>query len=325
MEWYDFSDWIEWPEAQIREYAREIADDAQLTKQQADFLARYMAQQAGFWPGSQREKFYHYPQKLSDATEVMLREPITYGWDHSEAVGPDIWGPTLMHDADARVFAENVRLNRPGKPPPTLDQWKLATKSVGSGLTKKFVVERLREPDTLRRERRHARRRESRRPFSAMNMGIKIRSTDALWASNCLRIDHEEWLIPHGQDKPFEGLVWYSEQLMRAYWNARIQADLGNLEGAMWHAFRAGAFHAETEMRMLHGSKFDKYDAVNLAQKDAARARKTVSDELRRATYQRYRADGNKRIEAGRMAALELGLSESSIRNAFPDGKYPRD
>jgi len=46
---------------------------------------------------------------------------------------------------------------------------------------------------------------------------------------------------------------------------------------------------------------------------------------LRRETYEKFLAEGNKRIEAGRLAANELGLaSEASIRAAFPGGRYPK-
>ena len=133
-----------------------------------------------------------------------------------------------------------------------------------------------------------------------MSRDIAQCADDALWASNCYPIEHDNWLNPQGNDAPYEGLVWYASQLELAYDNARKQAELGNSEGSLWHAFRAGELYGELRIRLAHSEAFDKAEAVRTAQSDAGRSRKTVSDEVRQETYWTYRNCGNKRVEAGR-------------------------
>lgn len=177
----------------------------------------------------------------------------------------------------------------------------------------------------MKRERKVARRRKAKRPFDDAKIrtrGIAIR---AMWVANCYPIEWENWLIPQGHNAPREGLVWYARELRRAVDNAEKQRQMDNSEAAMLHAFQAGALYSELEVRLAHGEKFDKYEAVSLSQRDAALARRIVPDEARRETYWRFRKDGHKRSEAGKLAGQELGLSEGSIRNAFPDSKYPAD
>lgn len=299
MEYYDYRDWIGWPENDIREYAREIAADQSLTPTQAEHLERQMAQQAGHWP-ERTERIG--PSKMDAEMESLYRS---------------------LGNGDGEIFQQNRRMNAPYlKPKYHLEaRWE----TIGSGLTRRRSRTITRQSPALKKERQRARRRSAKHPFTSMNLEMRNRSDDAMWAANCYPIDYGNWLIRRGNDAPHEGLVWYSRELLTAYYNARDQARLGNSEAAMWHAFRAGTLCTELDMRLAHGRTFDKYEAVSLAQRDAALSRKTVPDEVRRETYWLYRKQGNKRIEAGRLAAAELGLSEASIRNAFPDGKYPAD
>lgn len=299
MEYYDYRVWIGWPENDIREYAREIAADQSLTLTQSEHLERQMAQRAGHWP---ERKDWIGPSKMDPDLESVYR--------------------SLGH-GDEEIFKQNQRLNAPYIPPKFLleERWE----TIGGGLTRKRARTITRESPAIKKRRQQDRRRKAKHPFTSMNLEMRNRSDDALWAANCYPIAYGDWLIPRGKEAPHEGLVWYSRELLNAYYNARDQARLGNSEAAMWHAFHAGALCAELDMRLAHGRTFDKYEAVSLAQRDAARSRKTVSDEVRREAYWRYRNQGDKRIEAGRSAASELGLSEASIRNAFPDGKYPPD
>ena len=176
-----------------------------------------------------------------------------------------------------------------------------------------------------RLEERRQRRRIAKRPFATLWPSIRSIGDDAFWASNCYPVDSGTWLNLWDDGKPYESPLWYAHQLERMYENAKKQASTGNVEGAMWHAFRAGELQAELNLTLAHGRKFEKYDAVNRAQRDAAKARKSVPDETRRDVYWKYRKAGHKKIEAGRQAAKELGLSEPSIRNAFPGARYPAE
>lgn len=297
MEYYEYRVWIDWPENEIREYSRNIAACRSLSPAQTEYLERQMVQRAGHWP--KRSELIG-PSKMDANLETLFR--------------------SLGNGTD-EVFRQNQRFNAPYVSPKYHHEvsWKI----VGSGLTRKNLHKITRESSAAKKDRQRDRRRRSQMPFTSMNIEICSSSDEAMWAANCYPIDHERWLIPHGSDAPHEGLVWYSRELMNAYYNARNQAQDGNVETAMWHAFRAGTLHAELGVRLAHAGTFDKYEAVSVAQRDAGRSRKTISDEVRRETYWRYRNQGHKRVEAGRLAGSELGLSEASIRNAFAGGKYP--
>ncbi len=182
---------------------------------------------------------------------------------------------------------------------------------------------RIRESTSLKKGRQRTQRKQGKIPFSALNLSVHDLADEGRWAANSLPVDYGRWLIRIGADDPHQGLVWYSNNLNESYGNARAQAALGNIEAAMYHAFRAGALFTELDMRLVHGETFEKYESVQSAQRDAAYARKVVPDETRRAVWWRFRREGHKRAEAGRLAGKDLGLSEASIRNAFAEGRYP--
>ena len=302
MIYYDFQDWVHWPECDIRKYARAIAADNTLALEQADHLEAQMALQAGYYPS--RPKPFG-PFKMDADLEASFR---------------------ALEQDDAAVFEQNRSMNRPVSPTKDSEYWQddhMVT--VGSGLTRRFNRKILRESRRLRAERRRNRRRNARHPFTAMNPEIRGRAKEAMWRANCYPIGYSEWLIPQRNDAPFEGLVWYARELEKAYFNARDHAQRGDAEAAMWHAFRAGSLSTELGLRMTHGEVFEKYQAVSMAQSDAGKARKAIPDTVRRDAYWRYRKSGHKRTESGRLAGAELGLSEPSIRNAFPNQRYPAD
>lgn len=297
IEYYDFRDWIAWPESDIVEYANEIAVAHGLSDSDTDYLRAAMTRRAGYWP-VRRERYG--PRIMGPTEEALFRE---------------------LGNGDDAVFAENARLNRPYIDPKFTRESR--TELVGRGLTlrRKLLIEK--ESKALRKYGQRDRKRKAENPFSSMNASLIVLADDALWAANCYPVSSTDWIIRPGEEKPFEGLVWYSRELMAAYNNAKDQARLGNMQAALWHAFRAGSLKSELEIRLAHAEKFEMYEAVNQAQRDAAHARRKVPMESRIEAYLRYRNAGNKRIEAGRLAADELGISEPSIRNAFPNGRYP--
>ncbi len=299
MEYYDYREWIIWPEEDIREYAREIAADQSLGSEQARYLEGRMAERAGYWP---KVRPRIGPFKVPHERELAMRSN-----------GED----------DDAVFAQNRRINSPYVS--SKFNREIQWQAVGRGLTRRQVPRIVRQSPDHQRDMRRYRKQRGQRPFTSLNMQMRSRADDAMWAGNCYPISMTEWLIFEGADAPFEGLRWYSDELLGAYYNARELAARGNVEAAMWHAFRAGALDAELGMRIAYGELFEKFQAVSTAQRDAGKSRKRVPDEMRIDAYWRYRSEGNKRVEAGRLAAKELGLSESSIRNAFPDGVYPED
>jgi hypothetical protein len=298
MEYYDFADWIEWPTEDIREYASEIAAANQLTAEQADHLGRQMTQKAGHWP--------------------ILKErigPLKMSLDSEELF-------CSLGNENAEVFEQNKRLNRPYVAP-KFDYGEARCRTVGSRLTQRIVKDWIRKPAFFTKEERRAKRRMASRPFMHLLSDLRNQIDEAYWRANCYPINYGTWLLWGDHDKPYESLVWYGSELERVYYNARKQAELGNIEAAMFHAFKVGVLNAELGILMARGATFEKYQAVKMAQRDAAIARKTVPDETRRETYWKFRKAGNKKVEAGRLAGQELNLSEPSIRSAFPDGKYP--
>jgi len=300
MRFYDYNEWREWPEGDVREYARELAQYLSLPSRQADHLEREMLQRAGIWPRPQPR---FGPFKMGEELEASFR-----------SLGND----------DQEVFNQNKRMNGPAHDRHTSnDDWDVRWETIGSGLSRRRVRQIVREPARVRKWRKEDRRAQARHPFAVMQGQIKMIAEDARWAANSLKIDHDTWMDKSGNDRPHEGYVWFAEQLSQAYGNARAQASLGNAEAAAYHAFRAGALFSELEMVLVHGARYEKYEAVQTAQRDAANARKRIPDEVRRATWWRYRELGHKRADAGRLAGEELGLSEASIRNAFPDYRYP--
>lgn len=303
MEYYDYRDWICWPEIEIQNYAREIAADLSLTAAEAKYLERQMVQRAGFFPFARSLRMFG-PKRTLPERETLLRE---------------------TGSSEAAIFRLNVELNKPvAEPHLSPADLEARWDKVGDGLTAKYFS-KFPPRSKMAKLRIEARRKKANLTFTTMDPEIRRYAEDAYWFSNCLPINYGRWILHPESMKPFEGLGWYALNLYRAYNNARRQAKLGNLEGAMWHAYRAGELSAELNIRLVHSETFDKYNAVNSAQKDAAKARKTVSDELRREAYWRFRNAGHKRAEAGRLAGEELGLSEASIRNAFPDSRYPAE
>jgi len=201
MEYYDYRDWSGWPENDIREYAREIAADQSLTPTQAEHLERQMAQQAGHWP-ERRERIG--PSKMDADMESLYRS---------------------LGNGDGEIFQQNRRMNAPYVSPKYHLEARWET--IGSGLTRRHSRTITRESPALKKERQRARRRSAKHPFTSMNLEMRNRSDNAMWAANCYPIDYGNWLIRRGNDAPHEGLVWYSRELLNAYYNARDQARLG--------------------------------------------------------------------------------------------------
>jgi hypothetical protein len=127
---------------------------------------------------------------------------------------------------------------------------------------------------------------------------------------------------PHSAFEPYSGLAWYALEIERVYENCRKQIDLDESGRAAYHAFRLGMLFQEFQQMEITGEFFDQAVAVKLAQKSAGKASQKVPIELRQATYQTFRAKGDKKTIAAQNAACELNISVSTIRNAF-GGKLP--
>lgn len=297
--YYSYKDWTEWPESDVLEYVSEIAAEHRLTGAETRHLKREMLSRAGH-DGFRRPSPFG-PFKLSQELEEAMCE-----------LGDEVQVDTL-----------NRRLNRPYKP--RQHNLEFRTRSVGRGLSRRHFTEIANETVQDQKIRRQHRKEFARRPFSTMSDAVRRLTSDALWHADCYSISQTDWIIRKGHDAPFTGMVWYAFEIERTFENAKAQIDVGNIEAAAAHGYKVGTLMAELGMLLAHGTIFEKYEAVSISQRDAGKARKQVSDEARQAAYWRFRQAGHKRIEAGRLAASELHLSEPSIRNAFPGGRYPRD
>lgn len=298
MSFYDYLDWSEWPEADVREYALELATYHRLTEVEANYLERRMLDEAGHYPipGWKRVG----PRKSSAEEEELSR---------------------ALGQSDADRFQQNVLINRPQKiDVPAMEEATYAT--IGNGLTRRFIRQGGLNKH-LSTEFAKRRRSEARHPFSSLNPAIQNLCNRALWRANCIPISSINWLVQPADRKPREGVWWYVKQLEHAYNNAREQAKLGNVEGAMWHAFRAGGLKLELEIKLAHGATFEKYEAVSIAQREAGLSKSQATVQMKQDAYRRQR-EANKAIsktEAARRAAKELGYrGATAIVRAFPDG-----
>lgn len=303
MRYYDYHEWIHWPESDVREYAREIAAAQSLAADDANYLERQMAWKAGYWPDIYKPGPAG-PRKMDAEMEEQFRS---------------------MGDDDEAIFNHNCSINEPKiymRPKYDVD---ITEKTIGIGLTRRRLAEVKPKNRTAKQWQYEQKKRIANDPFRHLHHRVRLLANEAHWQANCYPTSGGNWLIKKGNDEPYKGLVWYSNQLFEVFNNALNQMKIGNIQAAMLHAFRVGELCSQLEIRMVHGVTYEKYEAVKIAQSDAAQSRKIIPDELRRETYWRYRHEGNKRIESGRSAALELGLSEPSIRNAFPGKKYPTE
>lgn len=297
----DYQEWITWPVEEVRAYAAALARIMNLSAKQAKDLLYFMEFECHNYVRPSRPPG---PLKISPENEERAR-----------FIG-------LSEDG---IFSFNRQMNEPD--PIDEKHWEVQHLVRGSGLTSRHFVSHLpivREEKSAIKKRR---KRWSRQPLRNIQSDIFLLCDRALWMANCYRCGYEMWWKPPEVERePYAGLIWYAETLRRTYKNVLRQLALGDSEAAAWHAMRAGELKAELSIKLAHGKTFEKQQSVLQRQRDAGAASRKTTDEERRAAYLRYRADGHKRIEAGRLAAQELGFaSEASIRNAFPGRAYPDD
>ncbi|HEV2569467.1 hypothetical protein [Sphingomonas sp.] len=196
----------------------------------------------------------------------------------------------------------------------------------GDGLTKRYLREPIYSGDfeiNERRERKKRKRRLKRAPFSDDARQIRWQLDRFLWAFGCLRVGYSEWVLPPGACEPYAGVWWYNQEIELALQNAESQCEAGEPQRAAYHALRAGQLFAEIALRAAHNEFFEKQKAIHEAQVESARSRRRQSDEERRETVRKYMLEGDKPTEAARNAALELGVSMTTVRKAFPSSHLP--
>lgn len=299
MERYDYHDWIQWPEADVREYAQEIAENARLTAQQTAYLARRMADEAGYWDLASSEGSMG-PQKLGERAEEFIR---------------------LDGSNDAAIFEINVKINRPRRPADLFEQDVIM--KAGAGLTTRHWRETVKASNYIWKKYRVARRNRSRHPFRWMRNHIRQTAERARWTANWYPIERNIWLASGTHAEPYEGVAWYAETLEVAYMNATNQAQLNSVEGAMWHAFRVGQLLADLEIRLSYADSYDKSMATRRAMLEGAKAgaaaRRLAADEERIAAIaQKMRENDSlsaiRAIHFVAMASPHLGSKDTIAR-----------
>lgn len=152
-----------------------------------------------------------------------------------------------------------------------------------------------------------------------------------LWRKGHFRISRfaEQWIGPPGLGEPHKGLFWYYSRVIR--W--RIAANhfvnspfRSSRQRAMFCALKMGQTFTEMELRAAHNDFHVKSQLTRDSQSAGGKKNRAApSDEQRRAAWWKYRQQGMGKVDAGWAAADELGLSEPSIRRAFPNDRYPND
>ena len=199
---------------------------------------------------------------------------------------------------------------------------------IGSGLTARtfFRTERkgAAAPDSyIRKMMKRTRKRRGKTPFSSLVRDTQFDLDDYRWAAGYLQVGWASWLIPSGENKPRESVWWYCNEIERVLGSAKSQCEEGEAEFAARNAFEAGRLLTELEMRLAYNSFFEKQTAIAEAQRNAPRARRRQSDEVRRERVRHYLLLGDKPLTAAENAAQDLDVSVSTIRRAFPDGLLP--
>ena len=199
---------------------------------------------------------------------------------------------------------------------------------IGSGLTARTFsrIERkgAAAPDVfVRKMMKRSRKRRGKKPFASLARDTQFSLDDYRWAAGYLQVGWASWLIPSGENKPRESVWWYCNEIERLLESAKSQSADREPEFAARNAFEAGRLLTELEMRLAHNSFFEKQTAIAEAQRNAPRARRRQSDEVRRERVRDYLLLGDKPLTAAENAARDLEVSVSTIRRAFPDGLLP--
>jgi hypothetical protein len=123
--------------------------------------------------------------------------------------------------------------------------------------------------------------------------------------------------------EPFSGLAWYAFELEKKYESALRHIRQGSVEVGAYYAFEAGKLYSELEAMEELGEFFAKSVETKIKQKEAGKSTTKVSKEDRHTQYLKFRKLGDKKTIAAQNAAHELGVSLSTIRNAFPNSRLP--
>lgn len=297
-----FAEWVRWPRAEVAELAGQLGDHFGLTDEECRHLLNAMVNQCHEPPAPR-----YGPVKVGEYYAEIVAEM-------ASLAGREV-------DVSDELFAINVRLNKPHSPREVVEPWRY--RKLGDGLTVRTELAEA-QPE-VRRFQRERSTKAAAHPFRTQARTMQLECDNMLWEANYLQISYDRWIMPHRKIQPYTHLIWYAQRVGERLGNARAQADAGNIEAAMWHALNAGDLLGEMRLKHAHDEFFKKQVETRRRQVDAGASTAKATVEQRQAAYWRHRRMGNKRKEAGTLAGLELGVSESTVRNAFPGGRYPAD
>lgn len=314
---YPYSEWTQWPEEDVREWAEEIVTAFSLEKYEAASLLEELLSRAGHWRAPPDP--IRYPVKMTEEIET------SYTSAYIEWHAARTEAGERPNSIALEIFEQNRRLNRPWQRPnfvPT--KWE-RTKVVGSGLSSRTYWAAKREGASLQESRRagaSSRKLMAKHPLRYEEHGMRSAMDEWLWQAGCIRLSHGNWMVPKSQEAERDGMWWYFEEVTSRLEMARRQIKAGEAERAAWHSLHAGRLFAEMELKASHDKFFKKHMTIHERQVDVGQASRKGSDELRRETWWKYRRMGYSAVKAGDQAGTELGCSERTIRRAFDD-EYP--
>lgn len=316
---YPYSEWTQWPEEDVREWAEELASAFNLEKFEAKSLLEDMLVRAGHWrdtPESSR-----YPVKMTEETEA------SYTAAYVEWHATRTEAGERPNSVALEIFEQNRRLNRPWQRPAFVPTKWERKRVVGSGLSSRTYWEAKREGAVLQESRRasaSSRKLMAKRPLRYEERGMTSAMHEWLWQAGCVRLTHIEgrWMVPESQEAERDGMWWYYEAVNSRLEMARRQVASGEAERAAWHSLHAGRLFAEMELKATHDEFFKKAQRTREAQSDVGRANRKLPPEVLKASWWKYRREGYSSTEAGIQAGNEYGVSERTVRRAFDD-EYP--
>lgn len=174
------------------------------------------------------------------------------------------------------------------------------------------------------------RHKQAKEPFTYLNPQIRRCLTEIIEMLGLEVADseypyHQLLTGPAEAFEPHSGLAWYAIEIDRLYENARTHVRNGHAEWGAIKAFELGQLLTEFYLMRGAGEFFEQAARTKERQSSAGRASLKRSKEERQRVYFEHLSNGDKPIEAARNAAESLGVSLSTIRNAFPNARLPKD
>lgn len=363
MDPIDYQEWRQWSEQDIRLYAGMIAKRQGLNSRDSESTARQMVMRADNWRKflnranttlfvfpkkieanpeyeallglegrDPREVFFSINQSINQCHPPLVPKVFCYPQkcDRLEEALLRSWGRS-----EEQIYRENQRNNAPDGPEtpmPRMTSGELIekmseynTREQGWGLNRQQVTTWKPKKESKQQwdDRKHARKWLSRDPFSLVQLGIKRFIEDAHWLLNCIPLGFGRWLLPR-EPQGYGDPLYFLDLIERRFQNVQKQIELGNAGGAALHAYQLGMLQKQLELDMAAGGDFEKWEDLK-TRLSSRKGHRAVSPQVLRDEFRRLRPSCKNATAAGRQVAEIFGISEGSVRNAFPGSRWPRE